>query len=93
MVIYVIIGLVQGLIHEMLRSAVIAHKRLFWWNIPGRIGTYFVYILCAAIVLIAPFYFIFQTQQGFFEWEQIVWYWIGGLVLGIFISRLFVRKK
>jgi hypothetical protein len=92
MIIYVSIGLLQGLIHEVLRRTVITHKRLFWWDISGRIGAYFIYILCAAIILILPFYLVMQSPNPPI-WEEVVWYWIGGLVLGIIISRFFVRKK
>jgi hypothetical protein len=92
MIAYIAIGFVQGLLHEMMRQAVITHKRLFWWDVKGRIGAYFLYIAIAALIFLAPFYFIFQTESAF-TWEEFVWPWIGGLALGIVISRIFVKKK
>jgi hypothetical protein len=92
MILYVAIGLIQGLIHEIMRQAVIARKRLFFWDVPGRVGSYFLYILCAAIILILPFYLVMQSPSPPI-WEEVVWYWIGGLVLGIFLSRIFVKKR
>jgi hypothetical protein len=90
MVLYLTVGLIQGLIHEVLRRAVITHKRLFWWDIPGRIGNYFIYIFCAALIFLVPLYLVTQADPN--NWQQFVWYWIGGVVLGIFFSRIFVKR-
>ena len=90
MIVYLAVGLVQGLIHEILRSAIITHKKLFWWDIPGRIFNYFIYIFCAALIFFVPFYLL--TQNDPTGWQEFVWYWIGGVVLGIFVSRIFVKR-
>lgn len=91
MILYVAVGLIQGLVHEVLRQAVIIHKRLFWWDVPGRIANYFIYIFCAALIFLVPFYLVTQAAPN--EWQEFVWPWIGGVVLGILLSRIFVKKK
>jgi hypothetical protein len=78
MVIYIALGVLQGLIHEVLRQAVILRRKLFWWDIPGRIGTYFIYIFAAAIL--AGYRLVLDRRVGagnfcqpYFREEEIIW--------------------